>query len=154
MSLSGCQINPIDVSFHLQKSLEIFGKNSDDKFWLKKDRGWKVPLGLRDVGGQKSQKLVFVNGPLFWQFLCKMWKQIELLLQKKLHPIMDSSEQSQEFRSLSMGKRHIPAKIRLCRLHKYVFLVIHQKECKTRIFLSHLLSLYLAMLKSKDAIFH
>ena len=83
-----------------------------------------------------------------------IWKQIELLLQKKLHPIMDSSEQSQEFRSLSMGKRHIPAKIRLCRLHKYVFLVIHQKECKTRIFLSHLLSLYLAMLKSKDATIH
>ena len=37
---------------------------------------------------------------------------------------------------------------------KYVFLVIHQKECKTRIFLSHLLSLYLAMLKSKDATIH
>ena len=31
MSLSGCQINPIDVNFHLQKSLEFFGKNSVDK---------------------------------------------------------------------------------------------------------------------------
>ena len=109
-----------------------------------------------NVGGQKTHKLVNVvyERPLILAIFLYKWKQIELLLQKKIHPIMDSSEQSQEFRSLSMGKRHIPAKIRLCRLHKYVFLVIHQKECKTRIFLSHLLSLYLAMLKSKDAIFH
>ena len=27
MSLAGCQINPIDVNFYLQKSLEIFDKN-------------------------------------------------------------------------------------------------------------------------------
>ena len=39
MSFSGCQINPIDVNFHLQKSLEIFGKNSADKIWSKKDKG-------------------------------------------------------------------------------------------------------------------
>ena len=38
MSLSGCQINPIDVNFHLQKSLEILGKKSADKVWSKKDR--------------------------------------------------------------------------------------------------------------------
>ena len=31
MSLAECQINPIDVKFHLQKSLEIFDKNSADK---------------------------------------------------------------------------------------------------------------------------
>jgi hypothetical protein len=36
MSLAGYQINPIDVNFHLQKSLEIFetirtNKNSFDK---------------------------------------------------------------------------------------------------------------------------
>ena len=43
MSLAGCQINPIDVKFHLQKSLEIFDKSSIDKIWSKKDRGWKVP---------------------------------------------------------------------------------------------------------------
>ena len=43
MSLAGCQINPIDVNFHLQKSLEISDKNSADKLWSKKDRGWKVP---------------------------------------------------------------------------------------------------------------
>ena len=43
MSLAGCQINPIDVNFHLQKSLEVFDKNSANKFWSKKDKGWKVP---------------------------------------------------------------------------------------------------------------
>ena len=31
MSFTGCQINPIDVNFHLQKSLEICDKNSADK---------------------------------------------------------------------------------------------------------------------------
>ena len=31
MSLAGCQINPIDLNFHLQKSLEIFDTNSSDK---------------------------------------------------------------------------------------------------------------------------
>ena len=31
MSLIGCQINPIDVNFYLQKSLEIFDKNSAAK---------------------------------------------------------------------------------------------------------------------------
>ena len=31
MSSAGCQINPIDVNFHLQKSLEIFDTTSADK---------------------------------------------------------------------------------------------------------------------------
>ena len=39
MSLVGYQINPIDVNFHLQKSLEIFDKNSADKKRSKKDKG-------------------------------------------------------------------------------------------------------------------
>ena len=39
MSLAGCQINPIDVNFHLPKSLEMFDKNSADKIWSKKDKG-------------------------------------------------------------------------------------------------------------------
>ena len=39
MSLAGCQINLIDVNFYLQKSLEIFDKNSADKIWSKKDKG-------------------------------------------------------------------------------------------------------------------
>ena len=40
MSLTGCQINLIDVNFYLQKSLEIFDKNSADK----KDKGLKSAL--------------------------------------------------------------------------------------------------------------
>ena len=43
MRLAGCQINPIDVNFHLQKSLEIFGKKSEDKVWSKTNRGLKMP---------------------------------------------------------------------------------------------------------------
>ena len=39
MSLAGCQINLIDVNFHLQKSLESFHKN---KIQSKKDKGIKV----------------------------------------------------------------------------------------------------------------
>ena len=42
MSLSGCQINPIDVNFHLQKSLEIFDENSADKIQSKNDKVIKV----------------------------------------------------------------------------------------------------------------
>ena len=39
MHLAGCQfIEPIDVDFDLQKSLEIFDKNSADKIWSKKDK--------------------------------------------------------------------------------------------------------------------
>ena len=44
MSLAGCQINPIDVNFHLQKSLEIFDKNSVDQMWSKKDKGVESAL--------------------------------------------------------------------------------------------------------------
>ena len=51
MSLAGCQINPIDVNFHLQKSLEIFDTNSADKIQSKKDKGVKVsclmPIGVK-----------------------------------------------------------------------------------------------------------
>ena len=42
MSLAGCQINPIDVNFHLQKSLKIIDKDSADKIWSKKDKEIKV----------------------------------------------------------------------------------------------------------------
>ena len=44
MSFSGRQINPIDVNFHLQKSLEIFDKNSADKIWSKRDKGLESTL--------------------------------------------------------------------------------------------------------------
>ena len=43
MSLTGCQINPIDVNFHHKKSLEIFDKNSaDTSSDPKKDKEIKV----------------------------------------------------------------------------------------------------------------
>ena len=41
MSLAGCQINPINVNFYLQKSFEIFDTNSADK--IQSQRGVKVP---------------------------------------------------------------------------------------------------------------
>ena len=44
MSLAGCQINPIDVNFHLQKSLELFDKDSADKIKSKKDKGVQSAL--------------------------------------------------------------------------------------------------------------
>ena len=44
MSLVGCQINPIDVNFHLQKSLEIFDKNSADKNLTQKGQGVESAL--------------------------------------------------------------------------------------------------------------
>ena len=42
MSSTGCQINPIDVNFHLQKSLEFVEKNLAEKIWIEKDKEIKV----------------------------------------------------------------------------------------------------------------
>ena len=44
MSWVGCQNNPIYLNFHLQKSLEIFDKNSAVKIWSKKDKGVESAL--------------------------------------------------------------------------------------------------------------
>ncbi len=44
MSLAGCHIMPIDVNFHLQKGLEIFDKNSADKFQSNNYKGGKSTL--------------------------------------------------------------------------------------------------------------
>ena len=44
MSLARCQINLIDVNFHIQKMLEILDENSADKIWFKKDKGVKSAL--------------------------------------------------------------------------------------------------------------
>ena len=44
MSYAGCQINSINLNFHLQTSLEIFDKNSADKIWSKKDKGVESAL--------------------------------------------------------------------------------------------------------------
>ena len=42
MTWAGCQNNPIDLNFYLQKSLEIFEKKSVDKIWTNKDKGIKM----------------------------------------------------------------------------------------------------------------
>ena len=42
--MAGCQINLIDVNFHLQKSLEIFDKNSADKIQSKNYKAGKSVL--------------------------------------------------------------------------------------------------------------
>ena len=55
MSLAGCQINPIDVNFHLQKSLEIFDRNSAGKMSSKKDKEIKCQLGLSIDLTKKSE---------------------------------------------------------------------------------------------------
>ena len=39
MSSSGCQINPIDVNFHLQEIFEFFDKNSAAKNLIQKGQG-------------------------------------------------------------------------------------------------------------------
>ena len=48
MILGGHHINPIDVNFHLQKSLEIFDKYSAEKIWSKK-RVKESNLELRKI---------------------------------------------------------------------------------------------------------
>ena len=42
--LAGCQINPIDVNFHVQKVGKFFDDNSADKIKSKKDKGDKSAL--------------------------------------------------------------------------------------------------------------
>ena len=44
MIFAGCQINPINVNFHLQKSLEIFDTNSADKIQSRNYKGDKIAL--------------------------------------------------------------------------------------------------------------
>ena len=57
MSLAGCQINLIDVNFHLKKSLEDFDKNSAVKIWSKNDKEIKVsPLMPIRFNGQWAEK--------------------------------------------------------------------------------------------------
>ena len=58
MSLAGGQIILFDLSFHLQKCLEIFDKNSADQIWSKKDKEIKVsllmPIRVKKVFGTLS----------------------------------------------------------------------------------------------------
>ena len=53
------QINPNDVNFHRQKSLEIFEKNSADKIWTNKDKGIKMSLPPRQIGLTPPRYLTF-----------------------------------------------------------------------------------------------
>ena len=52
----GVKINPIDVNFHLQKSLEMFEQNSADKIWSKKDRGIKVSPSVQETWEDCKEK--------------------------------------------------------------------------------------------------
>ena len=66
MSLAGCQINPIDVNFHLQKSLEIFDKNSADKIWSEKYKEIRVsPLRPIRVKWLQNGKFLNLSDPFF-----------------------------------------------------------------------------------------
>ena len=44
MSMAWCQINPIDVNFHLQTSFEMFEKNSAAKNLIQKGQGLESAL--------------------------------------------------------------------------------------------------------------
>ena len=44
MSFAGCQINLVDVNFHLQKNLEIFYNNSAAKNPIQKGEGVESAL--------------------------------------------------------------------------------------------------------------
>ena len=54
MTSAGCQNNPINLNFNLQKSLEIFEKNSADKIWSNKNIKVKVPCPVPDRVNTKS----------------------------------------------------------------------------------------------------
>ena len=92
MSLSGCQINLIDVIFHLQKSLEIFDKKSADKICFKKDRWWKVPslMPIR-VGSLRDWKNFTSCCTAFWV------------------------DRISEFKTLTMNKQIEPQYLHICR---------------------------------------
>ena len=56
MSLTGCQIIPIDLTFHLQKCLEIFDKNSADNIQSKNYKEINPPC-LMPIRVNKLQRL-------------------------------------------------------------------------------------------------
>ena len=78
MSSVGYQNNTIYVNFHLQKSFEIFEKNSAYKIWSKKDKGIKLSLPVPNrvqVGIRTLVPLVWlqlnleVNSRLLWYII-------------------------------------------------------------------------------------
>ena len=74
MSLTGFQINTIDVNFHLQKSLEIFDKNSAVKIWSKRQRGEKCPPSCQ-LGLKVLKCTVFNQNNNFWLATKGSWIQ-------------------------------------------------------------------------------
>ena len=87
MCLAGYQRNPIDVNFHLHKTLEIFDINSADNFWSKKGKEWKVSL-LTCLLGLTSMT---VNS-LFWTFKVYLKTLLETL-NKALSSRMEMTRQ-------------------------------------------------------------
>ena len=96
MSLAGCQINPIDVNFHLEKSLATFDKNSADKIWSKKDKEIKVSplmpirdkapfLACRPLAGQVELLGSKIFGSTFLRNLKKIfYSSLDDFLGKKI----------------------------------------------------------------------
>ena len=79
MSWAGCQNNSIDLNFYLQKSLEIFEKNSADKIWSNKDIKVKVPCPVLDRVKALANFHNFVTPtPLPLQFFSNICRQIFL----------------------------------------------------------------------------
>ena len=68
MSFAECQISPIDVHFHLQRSLEIFDKNSADKVLFKNHKEIKlsplIPIWVSTTLAQDSDLTPFCFGDL------------------------------------------------------------------------------------------
>ena len=61
MSLEGCQINPINVNFHFQKSLEIFETNSDDKIQSQNFKEGKSALPHANKDWYEIEDFFFIN---------------------------------------------------------------------------------------------
>ena len=84
MSLAGCQINPIDVNFHLQKRFEIFDKNPAEKIQSKNYKGVNLPclMPIRVKIASGNSKLVGLT--LAQKQVCKdPMKQLKV--NKKCH---------------------------------------------------------------------
>ena len=89
MSSTGCQINPIDVNFHLQKSLEFVEKNLSRKNLNRKGQGDKsIPRPSCQLGSiclksychvncmQKTMNMscstIFLFSKMIWYFVSKI----------------------------------------------------------------------------------
>ena len=75
MSWAGCQNNPIDVNFHLQKSLEMFEKKSADKIWSIKDKDILTLIGMREG---TFNPLSFLDQKLSAEFLSFLEVKIDI----------------------------------------------------------------------------